>query len=481
MKTRAMLVFAVVGIVLTGCFSRIESLPSTAGPAVFAPLPDPEPELLVGVAISGGGSRAAVFAAGVLEELARTRITGPAGERSLLEKVHFMSSVSGGSLATAYYAALKPPKTEPVLGDRDGLSLKYQEFFEAYRAAMQENFERSALFRQMLFFRAFNPTKLAHSLAEVWDEKFFHGMTFATLYERERRGDSPRVILNGTSYNSGKRFALTTLPPAAFDYDIVGRLIPYFKERLGPKVTPEGLAIIVENLTRARERLLPLTFEQIEADHQNLRLALGVATSASFPPIVGPVTYSVAGRPGYQHIGDGGLFDNLGTESLTTMFLNRMALDSTKRMRALIIVIDAAYPFDVDKRSLNETKKGYTVFSDDPSRIVGIMEERANAYQLLLWDALRTQGVVLPSFKDLRIEVLRHIEPEWQGAPGDLPDACRDEFPGPVTPDAIRQEVTQIPTRFRVTDCHAALLITAARKVVEKHRGRIVGFVENQP
>jgi len=46
------------------------------------------------------------------------------------------------------------------------------------------------------------------------------------------------------------------------------------------------------------------------------------AASASFPPIVGPVTYSVDGNPPYQNIGDGGLFDNLGTESLATLFLN---------------------------------------------------------------------------------------------------------------------------------------------------------------
>lgn len=31
-----------------------------------------------------------------------------------------------------------------------------------------------------------------------------------------------------------------------------------------------------------------------------------------------------------------------------------------------------------------------------PSRIVDIMAERANAYHLMLWDALRTERVTLP-------------------------------------------------------------------------------------
>ncbi len=51
--------------------------------------------MFIGLAISGGGSRAANFGAAVMLELA---------ERELLQKVDFISSVSGGSIAAAYYA-----------------------------------------------------------------------------------------------------------------------------------------------------------------------------------------------------------------------------------------------------------------------------------------------------------------------------------------------------------------------------------------
>jgi len=478
MNKRLMLGVGVTALVLCGCFSKVEVLPAVSTPPVFAPLPEPEAQTQVGLAISGGGSRAATFAAGVLEALGEMRIKDSGGERSLLERVQYISSVSGGSLATAYYAALKPPKAEPVLGDR-GLAPAYQTFFTAYKAAMQENFEWPAALRQVLLFRAFNPTKGAYSLADVWDGKFFHGMTFATLYEREARGDSPRVILNGTSYNSGKRFVLTTLPYADFDYDFVGWFIEDLRVRLGLAGKTEGLAIIQRNLESAREHLLPLTFEQIGADHHQLRLSLGVATSASFPPVVGPVTYSVAGNPPYQHVGDGGLFDNLGTESLTTLFLKKIPKDDPKK-RGLIIVVDAAYPFDAAKYDLDKNKKGFEVFKDDPSRIVGIMEERADAYQLMLWDALRTQGILLPDFAHLRVEVLKHSEATWSGYQ-DLPEECRGEFAPDVTPETIQQAVSQIPTLFRITPCHGALLVKAAHKVVEAHRDRIVKFLEAQP
>jgi len=476
---RSVLWIAILTLILTGCFSKVERLPALSTPPVFATLPEPDPHMMVGLALSGGGSRAATFAAGVLEALGELKIKDSSGERSLLERVQYISSVSGGSLATAYYAALKPPKSEPVLGDQ-GLSPVYQKFFSAYKEAMQKNFEWPAALRQVLLFRAFNQTKFAYSLSEVWDDTFFGEMTFAGLYERERRGDSPRVILNGTSYNSGLRFMLTTLPPADFDYDFVGPLIEKLKARLGNNINPVGLAIIVNNLKSAKEHFLPLTFEQIGANHHDLRLSLGVATSASFPPIVGPVTYSIDGNPPYQHIGDGGLFDNLGTESLATLFLKKIPKEDPKR-RGIIIVVDAAYSFDAGKHHLDQNQKGFEMFVDDPSRIVGVMEQRANAYQLMLWDALRTQDILLPDFAQLRVEILKYTEAKWSRGYQDVPKECLDEFPPDVTPEAIRQAVGQIPTRFQITPCHGALLIAAAHQVVQDHRERIVKFLEVQP
>jgi len=474
----------IVSFLLAGCFAKIHQLPSQPenAEALFAPLPDQE--FMVGLAVSGGGSRAATFAAAALEALGELPVQLGPVRRSVLETVSYMSSVSGGSVATAYYVTKKPPKSEPVLGEQ-GLSPRYREFFSAYKTAMQSNFQRSALLRQFTYFRALNPTKLAYSLSEVWDDQFLGDLTFAQLYEREQRGDIPRVILNGTVYNTGRRFAFTTLPASDFDYDFIGLLTNELKKPSRPvPVTPEGMAIIQKGLDKASRQFLPLTFERVGVDYRNLRLSLAVATSASFPPVVGPVTYQIAGRPTYLHIGDGGLFDNLGTESLTTLFLKKIPQGSSKS--GLIIVIDTSFPFDAGGPELDKSEKGFEVFRDDPSRIVGIMEERANTYQTLLWHSLRTEGVVLPDFAHLRIEVLKHVDAEWTGYQ-DLPEVCRDDFPSDVTPVQIKQAVSEIPTLFKIkTPCHGALLQKAARKVVEQHRPRIVSFIEthfqkNQP
>src|SRR5215467_10457080 len=69
--------------------------------------PDPsdlipsDDDVLIALSFSGGGTRAAAFSHGVLTEMdgARPRFGG----RSLLERVDFVSGVSGGSVTAAYF------------------------------------------------------------------------------------------------------------------------------------------------------------------------------------------------------------------------------------------------------------------------------------------------------------------------------------------------------------------------------------------
>src|SRR6266540_284904 len=57
-------------------------------------------QLKIGLAFSGGGFRAAAFSLGVLTYLDRIKI----GEKSLLESVVAISTVSGGTIAGSRYA-----------------------------------------------------------------------------------------------------------------------------------------------------------------------------------------------------------------------------------------------------------------------------------------------------------------------------------------------------------------------------------------
>jgi hypothetical protein len=65
-------------LVLTGCASAVAIRVPQAGPDTACVTPAPAREVLVGVALSGGGSRAALFGAAGLEALARLRTPGGA-------------------------------------------------------------------------------------------------------------------------------------------------------------------------------------------------------------------------------------------------------------------------------------------------------------------------------------------------------------------------------------------------------------------
>ena len=54
----------------------------------------------------------------------------------------------------------------------------------------------------------------------------------------------------------------------------------------------------------------------LKIDPCPVRVAGAVTGSASFPPLVGPITFRVGEEEQYWHIGDGGLYENSGTESL---------------------------------------------------------------------------------------------------------------------------------------------------------------------
>ena len=119
---------------LPGCVtSPVYTLPHPKPDQTSCVLPTKPTETLIGVAISGGGSRAALFGSAALEALAKLPVGTPT--HSLLEDVSIISSVSGGSMATSYFASQKPPREVPILTPAGDLSADYQTFF----AAIQEH------------------------------------------------------------------------------------------------------------------------------------------------------------------------------------------------------------------------------------------------------------------------------------------------------------------------------------------------------
>ncbi len=453
-------------LVATGCVSAVAMNLPRSGPETTCITPAPERDLVVGVALSGGGSRAALFAAAGLEALGRVR--APDG-RSVLEQATYISSVSGGSLSAAYYALHKPPRETPVLAPDGSMTEAYQTFFTGFKEKLNQDFESALIWRQIGSFRwILNSALAAQSLAEILGERLLGPGTFGELAKRESRGDSPHVIINTTLYNNGRRLTITTLPPDAGRYD-------FFQDLRAAAARRGQTAEYPPILVKRWESLSAITPLDLQIDPCPLKVAGAVSGSASFPPLVGPITFRSGEEETYWHTGDGGLYENSGIESL--MFVLLKQLQQGKARRALILSFDSSYPFSVGYRILSRRAQPWTLFSYDFSRIPGIMEERATAYAALFFRSLQIQGV-FPDNQTLHVVFLRHTDARWKDDLSDLPEACRNETPPLSSPQAVVDRIAEIPTRFVIaSECDRQLLAAAAAKVVAQNQQEIEDFL----
>jgi hypothetical protein len=264
---------------------------------------------------------------------------------------------------------------------------------------------------------------------------------------------------------------MTALPAEAFEYDFFGDLERSLQQR----------GLVMEPAPYIRERwklLLPMTPLEIHIDPCAVRLA-GVATaSASFPPLIGPITMRVGDEESYWHAGDGGLYENSGIESLLFLYLKQLQAKRTKR--ALVIAFDSSFPFSVGERRLRLRSLPFSLLTFDFSRVPSIMEERATTYQALFFRSLQLEGVI-PDAKTINVIVLRHTEAKWAADMSDLPPACKAEREPLKTPEAVRARIAEIPTRLVLpSECDHQLLVGAAGKLVAEHQGAILEFIHRQ-
>ena len=164
-------------------------------------LHDHDRENLVILAFSGGGTRAAAFSYGVLEELRRTEIVGAQGNRMrLLDGVDVITGVSGGSFTALAYG---------LYGDQ--LFDRYEQDF------LKRNVQGDLVSR---FFSPRNWSALwsegwgrSEMAAEMYDEYLFHGATFRDLDRR----DGPLIMATATDISTGSSCPSSPVPTAAAD------------------------------------------------------------------------------------------------------------------------------------------------------------------------------------------------------------------------------------------------------------------------
>lgn len=328
MRFVATFLVGIAAALLSGCVAGdrgpINLFVTEVGPASpeFVPDPGDDGSLVVGLAFSGGGARAAAFAYGVLRELDEAVIDQVPYRRTMVDDIRMISGTSGGAIMAAYFGYRGPEE--------------YRDFRERFLLRNAEVAIRTSVGSPVNLSRAWSGGVNDRSGFAAWlDRNLFEGATFAQL----KRPDAPIVWLTASDIYNGT--------PFLFTYD---------------------------------------TFAALCSDLDRVRLADAVAASAAFPVVFAPLmlaadapdcgyrppawmvraladreaplrlaayaralgSYRGGREPKYVRLLDGGLTDNIG---ITGFALERAAADTphgplspeeaVKLDRLLYIVADA--------------------------------------------------------------------------------------------------------------------------------------------
>jgi len=284
------------------------------------PCPNPG-ATLVGLACSGGGSRAAYLTAAILKEIQMSSITlegsGDAGEgRGLLSQLDFISSVSGGSMAAAYFA----------LHSRELVSAANPTAWDNFLDAMAGNYGPKRIF----FLSLLNPLNVLKYLftdfnrgdvvRRVYDQDLYHGATLSQLPAR------PVLYINSFDVVNNVRFIFSK-------HYIENEL--YLRPQKGEQFQIGGPHPLAAENDLTRDRVDPASILVGEA----------VYASSAFPFVYPNLVLNCFGS-GVKYKGrrlflaDGGLGDNTGLLTLLTQMKYWSVQDPAQSL-ALAIYIDA--------------------------------------------------------------------------------------------------------------------------------------------
>lgn len=250
--------------------------------AALAPLQGEPKPVVVAVALSGGGARAAAFGLGVLKGLKAAEFALPGRRTSLLDEVIQISGVSGGSILAAHYAAFGDASLE-----------RFEPDF--LLASFEGRLLRELLWPQRLYQLSSPWYGRSQILAERLDE-LYRGMRFADV---RRRPGAPELMITATDLTTGAPFDFTAEQFALICSDL--------------DATPLSFAVAASSAVPLL--LSPVTVQNHASHCPENRIRLLADAEQSYRTQL--LKHSMEGyrnaseRP-FIHLVDGGVTDNLG-------------------------------------------------------------------------------------------------------------------------------------------------------------------------
>ncbi len=409
------------------------------------------PDIAVGLAISGGGSRAANFAMGIL--LGLEQITLPSGRNALAE-IDYLSTVSGGGFAGgAYIAALYEHQYY-----RKGLPFYLQDYMDRFiTKALASNYT-SVLVKSL-----FNP-RIWFSYLDDGDalERAIDDRVLAYQRRKKLKRDHPQIkspasksILLSDLFISIDSSHLNVRFPMLFANSSMMDKMGIFP------FAPDVLADY--SITGYSHRMKKIK----KGSAYNMPVSVGIKASGSFPVLISNTTLisNFHYKRKYLHLFDGAMTDNFGYETA----IEALQQDQVAKRKQLF-VIDAntsgnANTFSKKQAARFSLKVMARLASSglDARRIS--LQNQLNAlcesfqtvplvfsFAQLIKDnnELPPREIHIPTEQDRLIKVMRHNS-----------DSLSE-----IDLQILYEIVTHIGTKYTITSKEQQLLLLTGQKVV---------------
>lgn len=235
------------------------------------------------LSFSGGGTRAATMAYGVLQELRDTKITEGGRNLRLLDEVDHISSVSGGSFTAAYYG---------LHGD---------EIFDKF----EKDFLRADIHKHLVASLInpahwFGPKGRTERAIGYYQKTLFHGAAFADMMQPGR----PMIVINASDLAQGVRFSFIQDYFDLLSSDLLS--FPVARAVAASSAVPVVLnPVVLENYPGEGFEWPAYTAERVKQNAEYAMLYNGLSS------------YSDKENRKYIHFVDGGITDNMGMRAMS--------------------------------------------------------------------------------------------------------------------------------------------------------------------
>jgi hypothetical protein len=364
------------------------------------------PNIALGIGISGGGSRAQFFSMGVL--LGLEEIQENNSERNFLNEIDYFSTVSGGCYSAGYYLTILKNKLH-----HDNCT--FNEFYFSKADAYKDYVDKSANILSLLN-NSRNEKGDKVSMAQRLDteilqydssnpenpDKFKSQMLLSDFFVPKESKNSPylpMMVANGTAYNNGERIP--------FMPHIIRGL------NLNSSLAPNKASIALNE-------------NQIN-DGYNFPLTYAITASSAFPGVLPKTKFGIKDQNKILCIIDGGASENMGYKTLIELLNNDSKVDN-KNKRALFIDCmgqGKKEPYITDGKigllALFETASLYTVqtryitFEKDAESLLARYKIPTSNYQVIGFTTLRDHLLKMKkgeSYEKL-VEELKNTDNEY--------------------------------------------------------------------